>query len=265
MAKITAAVHKFTSCDGCQLAFLTAGETLLALSEKIEWAHFAEAGPVNPDATVDIAFVEGSVSTPHEIERIETIRKNTRFLITIGACATAGGLQALRNAANADEWMAGVYTNPKHIDTLVTSLPISNYVSVDAEIWGCPVNIDQVLAVTKSLLAGAKPQIKRDAVCVECKRQNNVCVMVSQGIPCMGPVTQLGCGAICPKLGRGCYGCYGPQQNPNTQALGHLFKHIGLSDEQIARHFNHINNQAPAFAKANQTFKGIAITHEQKN
>lgn len=265
MAKPTVAVHKFTSCDGCQLAFLTAGETLLTLSERVEWSHFAEAGPVNPDAKVDIAFVEGSVSTPHEIERIEAIRQNSRFLITIGACATAGGLQALRNAADVDEWMAGVYTNPEHIKTLSTSQSIASYVKVDAEIWGCPVNIEQVLAVINALLAGAKPQIKRDSVCVECKRLNNVCVMVSQGIACMGPVTQAGCGAICPKLGRGCYGCYGPQQNPNTNALGEAFRILGLTDAEIAQHFAHINNQAPAFAKASQTFKGIKIVHEQKN
>ena len=265
MAKVTASVHKFTSCDGCQLAFLTAGEDLLGLSEHIEWLHFAEAGFIDADAKVDIAFVEGSISTPHEIERIETIRQHSQFLITIGACATAGGLQALRNAADINQWMAGVYANPEHIQTLVTSQSIASYVKVDAEIWGCPVNTEQVLAVTKSLLAGAEPQIKHDSVCIECKRQGQVCVMVSQGIACMGPVTQLGCGAICPKLGRGCFGCYGPQQNPNTQALGERFRALGLSDQQIGRHFNHINNQAEAFAKASHTFKGIAIVQEQKS
>lgn len=252
MQKLRLAVHKFTSCDGCQLAFLNAGEDLLSLSEQINIVHFAEVGPVDPEAKVDIAFVEGSISTPDEQERIQKIRANTHYLITIGACATAGGIQALRNFANHAEWVAGIYANPSYIKSLKTSTPIADHVPVDFELWGCPVNTQQVLAVIKSLLLGAAPRIHHETVCMECKRKGHVCVLVAKKEPCMGPVTQSGCGALCPGVNRACYGCYGPSENPNIQALGHQFKQIGLDKTTIAKKFLHINNQAPAF-------KGIQI------
>lgn len=252
-------MHKFTSCDGCQLAFLNAGQSLLILSELVEIVHFAEMGIVQPESRVDIAFIEGSISTPDEIDRIKKIRANTTHLITIGACATAGGIQALRNAANHQEWMSNIYASTKTIQTLATSTPIANHVKVDWELWGCPVNTHQVLTTIHSLLLGAAPSIKRDAVCIECKRQGHVCVLVTRKEPCMGPVTQTGCGALCPSLGRACYACYGPSENPNTHALGKSFYHNGLSKDAIANRFLHINNQAPAFNQAGTYFKGIKI------
>jgi len=259
MKKPRLAVYKFTSCDGCQLAFLNAGESLLILSELVEIVHFAEVGVVAPGSPVDIAFVEGSISTPDEIERIKKIRENTTHLITIGACATAGGIQALRNAANHQEWMTSIYASPKTIETLATSTAIANHVKVDWELWGCPVNTHQVLSTVRSLLFGATPSTKRDAVCFECKRQGHVCVVVTKKEPCMGPVTQTGCGALCPSIGRACYACYGPSEKPNTRALGMHFKQNGLSDDVIANRFLHINNQAPAFNQAGTYFKGIKI------
>ena len=259
MKKPRLAVYKFTSCDGCQLAFLNSGESLLVLSELVEIVHFAEVGIVALESPVDIAFIEGSISTPDEIDRIKKIRENTTHLITIGACATTGGIQALRNAANHQEWMTSIYASPKTIKTLATSTAIANHVKVDWELWGCPVNTHQVFSTIRSLLFGARPTIKRDAVCFECKRQGHVCVMVTKKEPCMGPVTQTGCGALCPIVGRACYACYGPSENPNTQALGMHFKHNGLSDDAIANRFLHINNQAHAFNQAGTYFKGIKI------
>lgn len=257
------AVHKFTSCDGCQLAFLNAGEALLTLSELVDIVHFSEFGKVDPDAKVDIAFVEGSISTPDEEEHIKKIRQNSRYIITIGACATAGGIQALRNFSNHQNWMAAVYASPEHIKTLNTSTAISYHIRVDWELWGCPVNTKQVMDAIRSLLSNASPSIKRDSVCIECKRKGNVCVLVAKNQPCMGPVTQTGCGALCPSVGRACYGCYGPSENPNAKSLGHWFEQYeGLSKEVIANQFLHINNQAPAFNKAGQYFKGIKIIHE---
>lgn len=261
--KLRLSIHKFTSCDGCQLAFLNSGETLLTLAELVDIVHFAEFGKIDPDAKVDIAFVEGSISTPDEIEHIKNIRKNSRFIITIGACATSGGIQALRNFANHDDWMAAVYATPAHIKTLNTSTAISHHIRVDWELWGCPVNTKQVIDAIRSLLSNASPRIKRDSVCIECKRQNNVCVLVTKNQPCMGPVTQTGCGALCPSIGRACYGCYGPSENPNTTSLGNWFEQYeGLSKETISNQFLHINNQAPAFNKAGQYFKGIKIINE---
>lgn len=259
MTKPRLAVYKFTSCDGCQLAFLNAGEALLMLADLVDIVHFSEAGMLEPEATVDIAFVEGSISTPDEIERIKKIRDNTKYLITIGACATTGGIQALRNAANSKAWMASIYATPQTIQTLATSTAIANHVRVDWELWGCPVNTQQVLGVVRSLLFGAAPKIKRDSVCHECKRQGHVCVVVTKNEACMGPVTQTGCGALCPGVGRACYACYGPSENPNARALGTSFQQQGLSDDKIANQFLHINNQAPAFNQAGAYFKGVKI------
>ena len=249
------AVHKFASCDGCQLAFLSAGEALLELSRLVELLHFAEAGPVAPDVEVDIAFIEGSITTPHDVDRIQRIRHNSRYLVTLGACATAGGLQALRNYADAQQWISAIYASPDYIETLATSTAIREYVKVDFELWGCPVNTQQVLHLTRDLLSGVKPIDQNEKLCLECKRQHNVCVMVSEGRPCMGPVTRTGCGAICPRMGRDCYACYGPAENPNTQALGLRLEGLGLLPEDIARRFLSINNHAPAFRQAGQHWR----------
>lgn len=262
MRKPCLAVYKFTSCDGCQLAFLNAGEALLMLTELVELRHFAEAGLLETEEKIDIAFVEGSISTPEEIERIKKIRENSTFLITIGACATTGGIQALRNAANYQAWMASIYATPETIAGLSTSTAIANHVKVDLELWGCPVNTHQVMDVVRSLLFGAVPRVKRDAVCLECKRRGQVCVLVAKNEPCMGPVTQTGCGALCPQQGRACYACYGPSENPNPKSLATWFAEHGSSYDQIVRQFLHINNQAPAFKQAAHTFKGIRIVKE---
>lgn len=259
MRKPRLAVHKFTSCDGCQLAFLNSGEMLLTLAELVDITHFAEAGYIDTESQVDITFVEGSVSTPDEIKRINHIRARTRYLLTIGACATAGGIQALRNAAQYDDWMASVYASPEMIQSLDTSTAIGNHVKVDWELWGCPVNTEQVMSAIRSLLFDAKPNIKRDAVCMECKRLGYVCVLVTKKEPCMGPVTQTGCGALCPGVLRACYACYGPSENPNARSLGGSFQRAGLSKTDVARRFMHINNQAPAFQQAAGYFKGIKI------
>jgi len=241
------AVHKFSSCDGCQLAFLNLGQTLLQVAELVEFVHFAEAGPVRPDALVDIAFVEGSVSTPDDRERIGRVRANSRFLVTIGACATAGGVQALRNLADTAQWVAGIYARPQTIALLEHSTPIASHVKVDLELWGCPVNARQILGALRALLFGVTPAEERDKVCLECKRRQSVCVVVAKALPCMGPVTRTGCGALCPSFGRDCYACYGPAENPNTAALAQRFEGLGLAPAAVTRRFLFINNGAPAF------------------
>jgi sulfhydrogenase subunit delta len=246
------AVHKFSSCDGCQLAFLNLGEALLTLDSLVELVHFAEAGMFEPDADVDIAFVEGSISTREDRERIKGVRAKSRYLVTIGACATAGGLQALRNMADAGQWLADVYARPDYIDSLDQVSPIKEYVKVDLELWGCPVNSRQVLAAARSLLSGVSPLAENDSVCMTCKRQQAVCVLVTQGQPCLGAVTRNGCGAICPRFGRDCYGCYGPAENANTDALGQRLAGLGLVPNDIARRFHAINSQAEKFLHAGQ-------------
>jgi len=234
---------------------LNLGEALLTLAGLVDIVHFAEAGPVAPETPVDIAFIEGSISTPEDLERIQHVRRNSRTLITVGACATAGGVQALRNLADGREWLAGVYARPEYVASLDTSTPIAAHVKVDLELWGCPVNGRQVLAAVRALLFGVTPAEERDKLCLECKRRSTVCVMVAKGIPCLGPVTQTGCGALCPAFGRDCYGCYGPAENPNTDALGRRFAGLGLVPEAIARRFLFINSAAPAFAEAGRRWK----------
>jgi len=252
-AKIS--VHKFASCDGCQLAFLNAGEQLLTLARLVDIVHFAEAGMIAPGEPVDIAFVEGSISTPDHLDRIRDIRERSRFLVTIGACATAGGVQALRNLANGGEWVAGVYASPSYIESLATSTPIARHVKVDLELWGCPVNTRQVMTAIRDLLSGVTPVADEDKVCMECKRTQAVCVMVAKGIACMGPVTRTGCGAICPRFGRDCYACYGPAENVNAESLGRRLEGLGLLPEAVARRFLFINNAAPVFADAGRRYR----------
>jgi coenzyme F420-reducing hydrogenase gamma subunit len=246
------AVHKLSSCDGCQLALLNAGESLLALAERFDIVHFAEAGVVDQSAAADIALVEGSVSTPEERERIRDIRARSRWVVPIGACATAGGPQALRNHADAAGWIASVYPASQHISALPQADAVSKHVPVDFTLAGCPVSTEQVLAALASLLAGASPLAEQDKVCLECKRRGQVCVLVTKAMPCLGPVTATGCGALCPGLGRDCYGCYGPAENAEAATLARRFAQPGpdggLDADAVARRFMCQQSGAPAFA-----------------
>jgi len=251
MPRPTIAVHKFSSCDGCQLAFLNAGEELLQLAELVDIRHFLEAGLSDERAQVDIAFVEGSISTPTERTRIEQVREDSRFVVTLGACATAGGLQALRNLDDSLEaWRQAIYAQPAYIESLDHAEPVRAHIDVDFEIWGCPVDGRQVIAVVQQLLLGITPRDEPEALCLECKRRGITCVMVAAGRPCMGPVTRSGCGALCPRFGRDCYACYGPSEQVNGAALATRFEGLGLLPPDVARRFLFINSQAPAFRSA---------------
>ena len=252
------AVHKFSSCDGCQLALLNLGEPLLRLPDLVDIVHFAEAGPNSPDEKVDIALVEGSISTPEDIPRIHQVRENSALLITMGACATSGGLQALANFADRDGWMSAVYPDPKQIETLATSDAISRHVKVDFQLQGCPVNSGQVVGALRDLLSGVTPRPEVQPVCMECKRKGLVCTLVSKGEPCMGPVTLAGCGALCPASGRGCYGCYGPAEQVNDPSLARRFNQLGLDARGAMRRFRFIANSAPAYQAASERLKGEA-------
>lgn len=250
------AVHKFSSCDGCQLAFLNLGETLLELPKQVDIVHFAEAGPIDEAQPVDIALIEGSINTRHDLERIQRIRHNSGYLISIGACATSGGLQALRNMADAQAWERAIYARPEYLDSLDTATPISQHVEVDLALWGCPVNARQVLGALRDLLNGVEPRRERRPLCMECKRSGVVCTLVTGQASCMGPVTLAGCGALCPSLGRACYACYGPSEQVNGEALGRRFEGFGLLPEEVARRFEFINSGAPAFRSVSERFRG---------
>jgi coenzyme F420-reducing hydrogenase gamma subunit len=242
------AVFKFASCDGCQLSILNLEDELLALAERVEIANFLElSSRVDPEGPWDVALVEGSVTTASDVQRIRTIRERSRLLVTIGACATSGGIQALRNLADVEEWKSCVYPHPEWIDALATSTPIAEHVPVDHEIQGCPVNNEQVLRVLARLLLGTRPDLPVASVCMECKRRGNPCVLVTRGVPCLGPVTRAGCGALCPGLGRDCYGCFGPAADPNPASLVRWFEASGLSRRDAVRRLRHINGWRPEF------------------
>jgi coenzyme F420-reducing hydrogenase gamma subunit len=247
------AVWKFASCDGCQLSLLDCEDEILALAEVIDIASFPEASSAVTKGRYDLSLIEGSITTPHDEERIKKVRRQSKFLVTIGACATAGGIQALRNFADVDQWVAAVYATPRYIKTLATSTPISAHVPVDYELRGCPINKTQLIEVITAYLAGRKPTIPDQSVCIECKQRGTVCVMVAQGTPCLGPATHAGCGAICPSFRRGCYGCFGPMARPNTVALARQWRDLGAATRDIQRVYRTFNAAAPAFQKESET------------
>jgi coenzyme F420-reducing hydrogenase gamma subunit len=251
--KTTVAVHKFSSCDGCQLQFINMEDELLALAGAVEIAYFLEARRRALPGPYDVSLVEGSVTTPHEAERIKEIRAQSKILIAIGACATSGGIQALRNFADADDYAKTVYAHPEYLHFLPKATPISEHVKVDFELWGCPVNKAELLEAVTALLQSRKPNLPQHSVCLECKRQGTVCVMVAKSMPCLGPATRSGCGALCPACGRGCYGCFGPQPGMDANTVIPALKAAEKDTGEALRLFRHISNYAPAFAKAAET------------
>jgi len=257
-AKPKLAVWKFASCDGCQLSLLDCEDELLAVTEQVEIANFAEASRAVVKGPYDLSLVEGSITTPHDAERIHQIRRASKFLITIGACATAGGIQALRNFKDVRDFTSLVYATPQYIQTLNKSTPIVDHVRVDFELHGCPINKNQLVEVLSAFLNGRKPNTPAYSVCVECKRHGTVCVMVARGTPCLGPVTHAGCGALCPSYNRGCYGCFGPMETPNTGSLAAGWVRLGATDPDLVRAFRGFNAYAEAFRRESEA-------HEDQN
>lgn len=243
------AVWKFASCDGCQLTILDCEDELLTLTDKVDISVFLEASRTVKKGPYDISLAEGSITTQHDAERIKKIRKVSKLLIGLGACASAGGIQSLRNFTNVKDFISAVYPSPEYIETLDTSTPFSRHVHVDYELQGCPINKHQLLDVISAFLHGRKPNTTSYSVCIECKRRGNVCVMVAHGIPCMGPVTHAGCSALCPTYNRGCYGCYGPKETPNTASLSNWFKRLGVNEADLVRYFRSYYGNSEHFYK----------------
>ncbi|MEE8358123.1 MAG: hypothetical protein V3R82_01785 [Candidatus Hydrothermarchaeales archaeon] len=238
------AVWKFTSCDGCQLSLLDCEDELLELTEEVEIAFFAEATSAVIKGPYDISLVEGSISTPYEAKYIKKVRNASKFIIAIGACATAGGIQALRNFNDIDEFKSIVYANPQYISTLEKSTPISDHIPIDFELQGCPINKQQLIEALTAFLHGRRPNIRSYSVCIECKTRGTVCLMVARGKPCLGPITHAGCNAICPTYNRGCYGCYGPKETPNIESLIQCWRRLGVLEDDIQRSLRKFNVEA---------------------
>ena len=253
--KPTLAVWKFSSCDGCQLTLLDCEDELLAVAGQLEIANFPEASRAVVKGPYDLSLVEGSITTPHDAERIHEVRRASKFLVTIGACATAGGIQALRNFKDVKEFISIVYARPDYIETLKKSTPIAEHVRVDFELRGCPISKQQLVEVISAFLHGRKPNVPPHSVCIECKRRGTVCVMVASGTPCLGPVTHAGCGAICPAYSRGCYGCFGPMETPNTKSLGNWWSHLGVKENDLMRAFRGLNAYSEAFRRQSESYE----------
>ena len=258
--KLRLAVFKFASCDGCQLSLLDCEDELLAIAGAVEIAHFAEASSRLLEGPYDVTLVEGSITTPHDAQRIREIRRQSRKLITIGACATAGGIQALRNFADHAEFLRAVYASPEYIQSLATSTAIADHVPVDFELRGCPIDRHQLLEVMTALLAGRRPKTSSESVCPGCKRRGTVCVMVAQNTPCLGPVTQAGCGAICPAYDRGCYGCFGPARQVNLGSLTNHLISTGMQPAATIHLLRNFNGYASEFLAASQQLEAQAAS-----
>jgi coenzyme F420-reducing hydrogenase gamma subunit len=254
------AVFKFASCDGCQLSILDCEDELLAIAGAVDIADFREASRAVLEGPYDLSLVEGSVTTAHDAERIKEIRAQSKALVTIGACATSGGIQALKNFADVEEYRRVVYARPEYISSLATSTGIAEHIKVDFELRGCPISKAQLLEAVGAFLQGRAPNLPNESVCIECKRRGNVCVMVAHGTPCLGPVTQAGCGAICPAFNRGCYGCFGPQATPNTRSLTVQLKTLGMAPPEVVRLFRTFNANAPEFRAASEAAAAEAVT-----
>lgn len=251
------AVFKFASCDGCQLSLLDCEDELLAVAGIVDIAHFLEASSHIEGGPYDIVLVEGSITTAHDAQRIQEVRQQANVLVTIGACATAGGIQSLKNWADRDDYLRCVYARPEYISTLETSTPIADHVSVDFELRGCPISRFQLLEVITAFVSGRHPRLPSHSVCLDCKRRGTVCVEVAQGIPCLGPITHSGCGAICPAYDRGCYGCFGPAAQPNCDALTDRYLSTVTDSKALLPLLRNFNAAAPEFQQAHDRVSGM--------
>jgi len=234
--RLRVAVYKFTGCAGCQMEFLRLEDELLELTKKIEFVYFMMIQNRDELERYDICFVEGSVSTPRELEEIKMIRANTRTLVAFGDCAVTGCVPSIRNWLSQSEAEKVVYKDTSPIRSFKVG-GIGEYVPVDLTLPGCPPHKNMILeAITASLLE-IRPDLRMHSVCVECKLRENVCILTSLGKACMGPVTRAGCGAICPTYGRECEGCYGPMSDASPASLAAEFHKLGVSSQDLVRKF----------------------------
>lgn len=254
--RLRVGIVKMASCDGCQLTLLDLEDELLALASRFEIVEFPEASSLRSAGPYDVLLVEGSISTPDQAAEIVELRRQAKLLVTIGACASYGGIQALRNWSSHDVFRAAVYAHPEYVESLATATPVSEHVKVDAELHGCPISPEQLREVLVSVAVGRRPQIREESVCLECKRRGTVCVMVARGMPCLGPVTQSGCGALCPTFGRGCYGCFGPREQANAASLARTFELEGREGEEVSRLFAGFTGWAGPFRSVIGDFGG---------
>ncbi len=227
------AFFDFTSCEGCQLNKLNFENDLLDILKHIYLVEFREAMDDKADS-YDIAFIEGSISSPSCVERIHDIRRRTKILVALGACAVNGGVNAMKNLHPFDEVRETVYGDDKYLFATLPAMAVSAVVKVDYEVRGCPMTQQDFLKLLISLVMGKEPPKYGSPVCVECKLSENEC-LYNRGMVCLGPITRGGCGAICPSLGQFCTGCRGLLDNPNLDGMLELMTGHGISLEEAKK------------------------------
>ena len=232
LAPPTLAVWKFASCDGCQLSLLDCEDELLAVAGAVRIAHFLEASRAVVAGPYDVSLVEGSVSTPSDVDRIHRIRAESKLLVAIGACATAGGIQALRNFADVDEFRSIVYARPEYLSTLD---------NVHADLRARDRGPGVARLPHRPATAARHPGRGADRAPAGPAAAQRVFRVQSARYAVRPGRAGAGCGALCPAYGRGCYGCFGPAATPNTPALTARLRELGMDETAIRRVFATFN------------------------
>ena len=234
------AFFDFASCEGCQLTVINLEDEILDILDKVDIVNFREAIS-DQSEEYDVAIIEGSITREHDKERLEKIREKAKVVVAIGACATTGGLNALKNLKPLSFIKNAVYgESASYYNSFDKAYPISAFVKVYYFVWGCPIDKNEFLEVFRSILLGKKPEIPNYPICVECRLKENICVF-EKGMTCVGPITRAGCGAICPSYGSGCEGCRGYLDNPEINAEKDILKKYGKTVDQITSDINLFN------------------------
>ncbi len=221
------AFFDFAGCEGDQLQVANLEEELLTLIGQVEVVSFREVMKEHSD-NYDIAFIEGSCTRLQDEDRLKQIRKNAKLVVAIGSCATIGGINCIRNYRDIDEVRKTVYGDKATLFDTYAARPIDAVIRVDAYVHGCPMTKDEFLQVVKSLLLGKKPEIPNYPVCVECKKNENICAFERDQY-CVGTVTRAGCNSCCVNEGTICWGCRGLVDNPNKNAHEEVLVKYGLT------------------------------------
>jgi len=233
MSKPRVAIFDFACCEGCQLQIVNLEEEILDLIGAVDVVEWREAMTESSEQ-YDIAIIEGSITRPEDEERIKKIRERAKVIVAIGACATIGGINKLKNNFDLDEVRECVYGDAGRMEHLETGQTkgVDEVVKVDYKVHGCPMNGAEFTYVVRCLLMGKEPEIPDYPVCVECKMKENVCRW-EYGEICIGPITRAGCGAKCPSAGFRCFGCRGYIDNPNVEAAKDVMEKYGLSVDDL--------------------------------
>ncbi len=233
MSKPRIAIFDFACCEGCQLQIVNLEEEILDLLGVADVVEWREAISDQSDK-YDIAIIEGSITRPEDEERIKKIREKAGVLIALGACATTGGINKLKNNFKLNDVKQYVYADNAdmpHLDTAATKA-VDEVVKVDFKVHGCPIDRSEFTYIVRSLLLGKTPEIPDYPVCVECKAKGNPCLW-EDGQVCLGPVVRAGCGARCPSSGFRCFGCRGYVDNPNVDAAKEVINKYGLDVDDL--------------------------------